>query len=66
MALLAEGLSNTEIAERLGLSPYTIRNHVSEILVKLGATTRAEAVMLALQLGIVGSTTVPNEAAPRS
>lgn len=51
--LLAAGLSNNEIAARLALSPYTVRNHVSEILVKLGASSRAEAAVLAVRDGII-------------
>jgi NarL family two-component system response regulator LiaR len=47
-------LTDNEIAERLVLSPYTVRNHVSEILSKLGASTRTEAVALAVRLGLVG------------
>jgi len=43
-----------EIAERLVLSPYTVRNHVSDILSKLDAANRTEAVALAVQHGLVG------------
>jgi len=39
--LLAQGLSNAEIAETLGLSTYTARNHTEAVLLKLGASTRA-------------------------
>lgn len=53
LSLLVEGLTNNEIADRLILSPYTVRNHVSEILSKLGATTRTEAAALAVRLGLV-------------
>lgn len=49
LALVAQGLSNKEIAERLVLSPYTVRFHVSEILEKIGASTRAEAAAIAIQ-----------------
>jgi NarL family two-component system response regulator LiaR len=54
LALMVEGLTNNEIAERLILSPYTVRNHVSEILSKLGTSTRTEAAALAVRLGLVG------------
>ena len=53
LALLVDGLTNNEIAERLILSPYTVRNHVSEILSKLGAGTRTEAAALAVRRGLV-------------
>jgi DNA-binding NarL/FixJ family response regulator len=45
--LVAEGLTNAQIAERLFLSPRTVTVHVSAILRKLGASTRTEAVRLA-------------------
>jgi NarL family two-component system response regulator LiaR len=53
LALLVADLSNTEIAERLALSPYTIRNQISEILLRLGVSSRAAAVAQAVQAGIV-------------
>jgi DNA-binding NarL/FixJ family response regulator len=43
LALVAEGLENKAIAQRLGLSPKTVRNYVSNVLSKLGAATRTEA-----------------------
>ena len=49
LALVAQGLSNKEIAARLMLSPYTVRFHISEILEKIGASTRAEAAAIAIQ-----------------
>jgi ATP/maltotriose-dependent transcriptional regulator MalT len=52
LALVAEGLKNTEIAERLFLSPKTVDHHVSAILRKLGARTRAEAGAEATRLGL--------------
>ncbi|WP_322514155.1 response regulator transcription factor [Rhodopseudomonas palustris] len=55
LALLVKGFTNSEIAERLGISLPTARYHVSAILVKLGASNRAEAAGLAVRLNIVGA-----------
>lgn len=49
LTLLTEGLSNNQIAERLVVSRSTARFHVSNILSKLGATNRAEAVAIAVK-----------------
>lgn len=51
LARLAEGLTGEQIAAELGLSPETIRTHVRNAMEKLGARTRAHAVVLALQRG---------------
>lgn len=59
LSLLAEGLSNDEIARRLSLSPLTTKTHVSRIMTKLGARDRAQLVM-AYESGLV----VPGSAAP--
>lgn len=53
LGLLVEGKTNVEIAEELTLSPGTVRFHVSNILSKLGASNRTEAVSKALQNGLV-------------
>ncbi|RRO18900.1 DNA-binding response regulator [Saccharopolyspora rhizosphaerae] len=53
LALVAEGLSNEEIAERLVVSPATARTHVSRAMVKLGARDRAQLVVFAYQSGLV-------------
>ena len=53
MALVAEGLSNAEIAERLFVSPATAKTHVSRTMVKLGARDRAQLVVLAYESGLV-------------
>lgn len=51
LALVAKGLANREIAERLCISAKTAEHHVSRVLAKLGARTRAEAAAMAAQLG---------------
>ena len=53
LALMAEGLSNPEIAERLVMSRSTVKFHVSNILSKLDAASRTEAVAVALQHNLV-------------
>jgi DNA-binding NarL/FixJ family response regulator len=51
--LLAAGLTNKEIAARLGISDHTVKFHVNGILGKLGVDSRTEAVVQAARLGIV-------------
>ena len=51
--LLAEGLSNKLIADRLGISDHTAKFHVNAILGKLGAQTRAEAVAQGVRAGLL-------------
>jgi len=53
LALMVEGLNNTQIAGRLTVSPSTIKSHVSNILSKLGVASRTEAVTLALRNRLV-------------
>ena len=55
MALVGEGLTNDEIADRLVVSPATARTHVSRAMVKLGARDRAQLVVFAYQSGLVVS-----------
>jgi DNA-binding NarL/FixJ family response regulator len=55
MALVAQGLSNDEIAERLVVSPATAKTHVSRAMVKLHARDRAQLVVFAYQSGLVGA-----------
>jgi DNA-binding NarL/FixJ family response regulator len=53
--LLAEGLTNAEIAERLVVSAATVKSHVNHIFAKIGARDRAQAVVYAYANGITGS-----------
>ena len=53
LALMVDGLNNTQIAGRLGVRPSTIKSHVSNILSKFGVASRTEAVTLALRNRIV-------------
>ena len=53
MELVAYGLTNAEIAERLVVSPATAKTHVSRTMMKLHAHDRAQLVVLAYQTGLV-------------
>ena len=53
MALVAAGLSNDDIAERLFLSPATAKTHVNRAMTKLGARDRAQLVVAAYETGLV-------------
>jgi DNA-binding NarL/FixJ family response regulator len=53
VALLAEGLSNKLVADRLGISDHTAKFHVNGVMMKLGASTRTEAVVEAVRRGLI-------------
>ena len=53
LRLLAEGLANKAIAQRLAISEHTVKFHVNAIMGKLGADSRTEAVVRASRLGLI-------------
>lgn len=55
LALLAEGVRTEDMAQQLSLSRATVRNHVQNIIVKLGVHSRVEAVVMAIQRGLVAT-----------
>jgi DNA-binding NarL/FixJ family response regulator len=53
LELVARGLTNKEVATTLGLSQFTVRNHLNHITEKLDVSDRTEAIIVALQAGII-------------
>ena len=53
LELMAEGLSNPEIAQRLFISTNTAVSHTRHVIAKLGASCRAEAVAVGFRLGLI-------------
>ena len=56
LALLADGMSTRDVAERLDISPLTVQSHVKNILAKLGVHTKVEAVRIAWRHGLHAAT----------
>ena len=55
LVLIARGMSNTEIAEQLFVSPATVKTHISRLLMKLAARDRAQLVVIAYETGLVSA-----------
>ena len=53
LKLMADGLTNADIAERLVIGVATVKTHVSSVISKLGVSTRTEATALAIRRGLV-------------
>ncbi|WP_421110228.1 response regulator [Streptomyces sp. NEAU-S77] len=63
LALLGEGLANPQIAERMGLAPSTVKDHVRAVLGKLGGLNRVQAAIVADRAGLI--TSRPGAGGPR-
>lgn len=66
LKLIVQGLRNADIATRLYLSPKTVEHHISAILAKLGANSRAEAIASAFARGLVSATSAATTSAAPS
>jgi DNA-binding NarL/FixJ family response regulator len=53
LRMIAEGLGNKEIAFKLRISDHTVKFHISSIFVKLGASSRTEAVTIGIRKGLI-------------
>jgi NarL family two-component system response regulator LiaR len=53
LTFLAQGMSNKEIGKLLNRSPFTVRHHVSQLIIKLSASNRAEVAAIAVERGLI-------------
>jgi two-component system, NarL family, response regulator DegU len=53
LQMLADGCTPAEVAERLFISPKTVRNHLSKVYDRLGVSSRSQAIVVALQHGLI-------------
>jgi DNA-binding NarL/FixJ family response regulator len=51
--LLAQGMSNAEVARKLGISEATVKSHLAHVMTKLGVREKTQAVIAAYQTGLV-------------
>ena len=63
LGLLADGLSNAAIAERLFVSVHTVRNHIANLSAKLGAHSKLEALSIAVRDGLLPGPVTPRRGA---
>ncbi len=64
LVLVARGLSNTEIAEQIFVTPATVKTHVSRLLMKLGSRDRAQLIVVAYESGLVTPAGGPSDGRP--